>query len=653
MWKTSRRMAARNRHFGASDLPGTHSETVPWGMAGATLTVFLILGCAVALFVSDRVRLDMVALLVVLALILTGVLTPRQALAGFADPLVVMIAGLFVVSFALVNTGLAGAVGRLLGRVAGRSEAGMVVATMLATGLLSGFMSSTGTVAVMLPIAAAMAWRARVSPSKLLMPVAYAALVGGMLTLIATPPNLVVSQALEGAGRAPFGFFRFTPLGLAMLAVATAYMAFVGRRLLPAAAPSTPGDAGRVRADDLSAVAERFGLTARLKRLTLAPGSPVIGSSLGALAWPERHGVRVLAVDTEPEAVRSGRRSRRHLGHSKRLGPATELSEGDRVLLQGGPDGLAAAASEAGAPLETVDGLEGTVPANLAFAEVLLTPRSGWLGRTLAELRFRERFRVQVVALRRGQEQVTEGSGELRLAETSLRFGDTLLVQGTLAAIARLEGERLDAVVLSEAGGERLAPRRRLAPVAAVIMLLMLVSMSAGWLEPVVAVMLAAVALVGTRCLSAEEAYRSIQWQSVVLIAGMLPLATAFELTGGVRLVADGMVAAFGGSGELVLLAGIYLLTASLGQLMSNTATAVLLAPVALGAATTVGVAPEGALMMVALASAASFCTPMATPVNTLVVGPGAYRFVDFVRVGLPLQLLMAAVGLVLIPWLF
>lgn len=621
-------------------------------MAGATLTVFLILGCAVALFVSDRVRLDMVALLVVLALILTGVLTPRQALAGFADPLVVMIAGLFVVSFALVNTGLAGAIGRLLGRVAGRSEAGMVVAVMLATGLLSGFMSSTGTVAVMLPIAAAMAWRAKVSPSKLLLPVAYAALVGGMLTLIATPPNLVVAQALEGAGRPPFGFFRFTPLGVAMLAVATGYMALVGRRMLPAAAPSTPGDAGRAGSDDLSVVAERFGLT-RLKRLTLAPGSPVVGSDLGALAWPERHGVRVLAVDTEPAAVRSGRRSRRHLGRSKRLGPDTALSEGDRMLLQGSQEGLAAAAAEAGAPLETVDGLEGTVPPNLAFAEVLPTPRSGWLGRTLAELRFRERFRVQVVALRRGQEQVTEGGGALRLAETRLRFGDTLLVQGTLAAIARLGGERLDAVVLSEAGGEREAPKRRLAPVAAAIMLLMLVSMSAGWLEPVVAVLLAALALIAARCLSAEEAYRSIQWQSVVLIAGMLPLATAFELTGGVRLVADGVVAAFGGSGELLLLAGIYLLTATLGQLMSNTATAVLIAPIALSASTSVGVAPESALMMVALASAASFCTPMATPVNTLVVGPGAYRFRDFVRVGLPLQVLMAAVGLVLIPWLF
>jgi di/tricarboxylate transporter len=234
-----------------------------------------------------------------------------------------------------------------------------------------------------------------------------------------------------------------------------------------------------------------------------------------------------------------------------------------------------------------------------------------------------------------------------------LRFGDTLLVQGSLSAIDRLDAERLDAVVLSESGGERPSPKRRKAPLAVVILLLMLVSMSAGWLVPVVAVLLAALALVLTGCLSMEEAYRSVQWQSVVLIAGMLPLATALGSTGGVQLVADAVVRVFGGSGPLVLLAGTYLVTAGLGQVMSNTATAVLMAPVALSAAAGLGMPPEGVLMMVALASASSFCTPMATPVNTLVVGPGQYRFMDFARVGLPLQLLMGVVGLVVVPLLF
>jgi len=623
-------------------------------MPDPMLVVFCILGGATVLFVSDRVRLDVVALLVVLALILTRVLSPQQALAGFADPLVIMIAGLFVVGFAIVNTGLAGAVGHALGRLAGESEVRMIAAVMVATGLLSAFMSSTGTVAVMMPIATAMAWRAKVSPSKILLPMAFAALVGGMLTLIATPPNLIVAGALEGAGRAPFGFFAFTPFGLVMLLVTVAYMVLVGRRLLPATAPSAPGVAAGVVGADLAEVAERYGLPVRLGRVTLGSGSPLVGTTLRELRWPERLGVRALAVDTEPEAVRSGLRSRRHLGRSKRLGPDTRLSVGDRLLLQGSREALTAAAGLAGAPLEDVDVAgDDLVPPNLAFAEVLLTPRSSWLGRTLAGLRFRERFGVQVVALQRGGERVTEGRGEQRLAETRLRFGDTLLVQGPLAAIDRLDGERLDAVVLSETAGERPAPRRRRAPVAAAVLVAMLVSMSAGWLAPVVAVLLAVLALVATGCLTPEEAYRSVQWQSVVLIAGMLPLATALESTGGVKLLADAAVRVFGGAGPVVLLAGVYVVTAGLGQVMSNTATAVLMAPVALGAAQLLGFRPEGVLMMVALASASSFCTPMSTPVNTLVVGPGHYRFMDFVRVGLPLQLLMGAVGLLMIPWLY
>ncbi|HET9027362.1 MAG TPA: SLC13 family permease [Trueperaceae bacterium] len=621
-------------------------------MSGPTLTVFIILGVAIVLFVSDRVRIDVVALLVVLALTLSGVLSPQQALAGFSDALVIMIAGLFVVGFAIVNTGLAAAVGNALGRVAGKSEPRMIVAVMLATGLLSAFMSSTGTVAVMLPIVVSMAWRAKVSPSKLLLPVAFAALVGGMLTLIATPPNLVVSQTLEDAGRAPFGFFAFTPIGIVMLAVAILYMATLGRFLLPATAPTSPGARGET--EGLVEVATRYGLPTRLGRLTLQSGSPLVGSSLREVRWPERLGVRVLAIDTEPEAVRAGVRSRRHLGRSKSLGPDTEFRVGDRILLQGSREALGAVAGLAASELLEVDvNGEDLVPANLGFAEVLLTPRSSWIGNSLAALRFRERFGVQVVALQRGGERVVEGSGAQRLAETRLRFGDTLLVQGALSAIDRLDGERLDAVVLSESGGERPAPKRRKAPLAVVILLLMLASMSAGWVAPVVAVLMAALALVVTGCLSMEEAYRSVQWQSVVLIAGMLPLASALEVTGGVQLVADVVVRVFGGSGPLVLLAGTYLVTAGLGQVMSNTATAVLMAPVALSAAAGLGVSPEGVLMMVALASASSFCTPMATPVNTLVVGPGQYRFMDFARVGLPLQLLMGVVGLVVVPLLF
>lgn len=621
-------------------------------MQGPT-PVFVILGIAIILFVSGRVRLDIVAFGVVLALILSGVLTPAQALAGFSDPLVIMIAALFLVGYSIVNTGLATAVGNALSKVAGKSLTGMTVALMLGTGLLSAFMSSTGTVAVILPVAVAMAWRMKVSPSKLLIPVAYAALVGGMLTLIATPPNLVVSQALEGATGTPFGFFSFTPLGLVMLAVTTLFMATIGTRLLPSSAPSTPGGEHGATGDPVEVVG-RYGLPTRLGRLDPSLDSPLIGKNLRELRLPERFGVRVLAIDAAPAAVKTGVRPRRHLGHSKRIEANTLISPGDRVLLQGSEESLAAVARLAATELKEADVKEADVlPHNLGFAEVLLTPRSSWAGKTLAQLDFRERHAVQVLAVQRGNERITESSGEGRLAELKLRFGDTLLVHGPLGAIERLAKERLDAVVLSEAGGERLAPKAALAPYVIVVLLLMLTVMSAGWLTPVVAVLLAAGALVIGGALSMEEAYRSIQWESVVLIAGMLPLATALESTGGVALIANGMVQVFGGSSPLVLLAGTYLVTTSLGQLMSNTATAVLMAPVALSAAAELGVAPAGILMMVALATASSFGTPMSTPVNTLVVGPGQYRFMDYVKAGLPLQILMGVVGIILVPLFF
>ncbi len=646
-------------------------------MTGQLLTVMLVLLGAVGLFVSDRVRLDVTALLVVLALTLTGLLTPAQALAGFADPLVIMIAALFVVSGALVQSGVADSFGRALGRVAGRGEVRMIVLVMLATGLLSAFMSSTGTVAVMLPIVMAMAWRAGVNPSKLLIPTAYAALVGGMLTLIATPPNLVASQVLQGAGREPFGFFAFTPFGLAMLGVSTLFMALVGRHLLPARASAAPGEGVDDPRESMEVVMERFGLPTSLGRLTLPPGSALVGRTLREVRWPERLGVQLLAVDTEPEVAGTAR-SRRHLGRSKRVGPDTTFSAYDRLLLQGSPEALEAVAASAGAAVRPVVGSDGEgagdprvaggfdgnagatggsgaglVPANLGFAEVLLPPRSAWIGKTLAELRFRERYGVQVVAVQRGAERVAAGRGEKRLASLRLRFGDTLLLQGPVKAVADLKRERNDAVVLSEAGEAPQAPRRHKAPIVLVVLGAMLVTMTVGWVAPVVAVLLAVMALVLTGSISMEEAYRSIQWESVVLIAGMLPLATALELAGGVTYLADFVVGLLGGQAPLVLLAGVYLVTTTLGQLMSNTATAVLIAPIALRAALDLGVAPEPVMMMVALAAASSFCTPMASPVNTLVVGPGKYRFGDFVRVGLPMQLLMLIVGLVLVPLLF
>lgn len=618
-------------------------------MSSDLVVVLVILAVAVALFVSDKIRLDLVAVLVVLALVLTGLLTPAQALAGFADPLVIMIAGLFVVAGALTQTGIAQRVARSIGALAGNDEGRLVAALMLATAVLSGFMSSTGTVAVMLPIVVALGWRAGVSPSRLLLPLSFASLLGGMLTLIGTPPNLVASQLLEAKGRSGLGFFAFTPVGAIITVAGIAAVALVGRRLLPRRAPVAPGGASDEQ-EPWNDVAQRYGLPERFARLVVPAESPLVGATLGDLQWPERLGVQVLAVDTDPAAVRAHRRTRRHLGRSKRIGPGTRIEEGDRILLQGSRDGMARLASNCAVRLVTVDPSdEGIVPADLTFAEVLPTPRSSWLGRTLADLRFRERFDLQVVALRHGADTVREG-----LAAERLRFGDTLLVEGPVAALALLRQERHDAVVLSVAGHtEESAPRRERAGVATAILAAMLALLTFGWLPAVIAVVLAAAALVLTGCIDMDEAYRSIQWPSVVLIAGMLPLATALEVSGGVQAAVNALVAVVGSHGPMALAAALFLLTSVASQVISNTATAVLLAPIAFEAAVLLEVAPEPMVVIVALAASTAFATPVASPVNTLVLGPGQYRFMDFVRIGVPLQIVVMILVLALVPLFF
>lgn len=612
------------------------------------VTVFLILGVTIALFVSDRIRLDLVAVMSAAALVLTGILTPSQAVAGFGDPIVIMIASLFVVSAGMFRTGVAQRLGLALARVAGNGEARLILLIMLPTALLSAIISSTGTVAVMLPVVVTLAWRARISPSKLLIPLAFGSLLGGMLTLIGTAPNVVASEQLIAQGQPGFAFFDFTPVGLVILFVGVTFMVLLGRRWLPARAPADPET--RREQVSLRELADRYGLPAMLFRLHLPPGNPLEGVKLGALHWPDRHHMQMLAVDTEPNGPRQRGWQRRNGGGSKPVDADTVIERGDRLLVQGHGDHVQALARELGLEVETIDRFDDEVlPSDLGVIEVLPTPRSRWLEQSLAELHFRERFHVQVVAVQRGGETITDGLAELRL-----RFGDTLLVQGPRTAIEVLRREQADAVVLTEpedTGVSRAAARK--APIAIGIMLVMLVVMTTGWLPTVMVAALAAIAMLLTGCLSMEEAYRSMSWQSVVLIAGILPMATALEITGGMQLVVDSLVGAVGPFGPLALLVGLYLLTSLASQVISNTATAVLIAPIAYQAAVTLEVSPYPMLLTVALAASTAFATPVASPVNTLVLGVGQYRFGDFLRVGVIMQLLVLVVVAVVVPRLF
>jgi di/tricarboxylate transporter len=605
-------------------------------MTGDTLLVFAILAGTILLFMSDRLRLDLVALLSLLALSLTGILTTAEALAGFADPVVIMIAGLFVVGGAIFRTGVAARFGKALGGIAGSSRGSLTAVVMLGAGALSGFMSSTGTVAVMLPVTAALAWNARLSPSLLLIPLAVGSLLGGMLTLIGTPPNIVVANQLAAAGYAPFRFFDFTPIGLAMLGVGILFMVLFGGRLLPSRA-SADGPAG---ADGVAAVpgeelVRGYGV-GRISRLRVRRDSPLVGASPAAAELRGRYGVNVVAI----------RRRHGPAGRMQRVPRTSEelLQAGDELDLQAAQAVIDRIQAE-----QQLEPVSAPTEPEAMLAEVLLTPRSRLIGRTLAETRFRTRYGANVLSLRR-HGAVLEGP----LADIPLRFADTLLVAGAPRRIELLRRDANDFVVVAETQDDaRLEGRLSTRQVSAIaIMVGMMLLLTFEVVPAVMAVLLAAVAMVLARCLDMEAAYRSINWESVVLIAAILPMATALQKTGGMDVMV-GQLAAVGAYGPVAMLAALFLLTGVLSQVISNTATAVLVAPMALGAAADLGVSPYPLLMVVAVAASTAFATPIASPVNMLVLGPGAYRFGDYFRVGVLLQLLVFGLSMLLVPLLF
>ncbi|MEO0557859.1 MAG: SLC13 family permease [Bacteroidota bacterium] len=600
---------------------------------GDTLLVFAILGVTIALFVSDRMRLDVVAVLSMLALAVTGILTPAEALAGFSSSIVVMIAALFVVGAGLFRTGVAERFGRALGRAAGTQRAGLTAVLMLGAGALSGIMSSTGTVAVMLPVAVALAWNARFSPSLLLIPLSIGASLGGMLTLIGTPPNLVVADALTAAGYEPFGFFDFTLIGLAALGLGTLVLAVFGRRLLPARRSASSSDAEGPEVVSETEMMDAFE-AGDLVRFRVMEGSPLIDRSPADVGMRQRYGVNVVDI-----------RRRGPVGPRKRL-PSTGrqlMREGDIVDLQGDPGMLELVAAEQGLDRAWTQGETASV-----LAEVLLTPRSRLVGRTLPELEFRKHYGVNVLSIQREGEALPGP-----LADIRLKFADMLLVSGEADRIDSLRSEVGQFVVLAQtASTPARGPLtgRQLAAIAVTVGMMALLALEL--VAPVIAVLVAAVAMVLTRCLDVEMAYRSINWESVVLIAAIMPMATALEKTGGMELIV-GQLGTFSVAGPLALMAALFVVTGVLSQVISNTATALLVAPAALGAAVEIGASPYPFLMAVAIAASSAFATPVASPINMLVLGPGAYRFGDFFRVGVLIQVLLLVLTLLLVPLLF
>ena len=611
-----------------------------------------ILLLAILFFITEWLRVDVVALMVVVALMISGLLTPSEAIAGFSNPVVLTIAALFVIGGGVLQTGLAATIGNYILKIAGTNPTRLIVTVMLSVALLSAFMSDTGTVAVLLPAVISLAASARISPSRLLIPLSFGALLGGAATLIGTPPNLIVSDILQESGAQSFRFFDYTPVGLLLLAAGVLFMLTIGKRLLP----------DHVQVQDVERlatpeeIARRYRLPDNLFRLRVRQLSPLIDKTIAEGEFGARFNVNILELRRAPKArtvVRFGETSLVWKAEKEKgMKPSIETTfqAEDLLIVQGTPTDVAhlAASWNLGVqPAQSEDDLS-LINQEVGFAEVVLPPESQLIGKTLTELQFGSQYQLSVLGIQR------PGTDEhLNLKTTRLHFGDILLVQGPWEKILALKKHRRDFVVMGQPESMLGPANRSRAPIAAVIMLVMLLTMVGEVLPLTTTSMLAGLLMILTGCLTIDEAYGYIDWKSIVLVAGMLPMSTALEKVGLVNLGAQSLADTLGSLGPIWVLGGLFLVTSLFTQVLSNTATAVLIAPLALAAAQNLDVQPQAFLMAVGIAASMAFASPVASPVNTLVMGAGNYRFSDYIKIGGPLLLISLIVAMLTLPVLF
>lgn len=765
--------------------------------------VFAITALAVLLFIIEWVRVDVVALMVLGSLALTGLVTPMEAISGFSNPAVVTVWAVLILSAALSRTGVAGLIGHRVLRLAGNSEGRLITIIMLTVASLSGFMNDIGVATLFLPVVLDTARRIKLPPSKLLIPLAFAALLGGLITLIGTPPNILISEALRQSGLVPFGMFDYTPVGIVVMLAGVLFMVLIGRHLLPnrdiakefsgedykqlydlggrmgtvqlphdsalagktlaqsrlgsalglnviaiihngqtnlAPGPDVilqPGDKLLVegRLDQLADLHGRQHLTLEEEELTieklvsadielveirLAASSTLIGQTLRQTDFRQRFGVIVLSIQraniprrtnlenfplqpddvflvqgtkgnidilredsnllvskpqsaeiynleerlmvvglTEDSSLVGKSLTESRLGDAFGLGvlgivregktylmpqPEDKLMAGDTLLVKGKQEdlltieGLQNLEIDAESSPELIE-LESE---DVGLIETVLSPHTTLVGKTLRELHFRVKYGLSVLAIfREGQ------AYRSNLRDEALRFGDALLLYGPREKFIML-GSEPDFLVLTEEAQE--APRRNKALISVLVMAAVLIPVILGWVHIAIAAVAGVVLMILTGCLTIEEAHRAIEWKAIFLIAGMIPLGIAMEKTGATSFLAQEMVNLVGGWGPAAVMAGLFILAALASQVMPNPAVAVLLAPIALNTAGDLGISPYPLLMAVAVSASAAFLSPVGHSANIMVMGPGGYRFSDYIKVGLPLTLIVLLVVMVIMP---
>ncbi len=605
----------------------------------------IVLAVSAIFFAIGKIRSDIVALCAMLTLVIFGTITPNEALAGFSNPVTIMMVGLFVVGGAILQTGLAKMISAKIMKLAGTNSTVLFLAVMLVTAVIGAFVSNTGTVALMLPIVVSIAASTKTSPSYLLMPLAFASSMGGMLTLIGTPPNLVIQETLTEAGYEPLGFFSFLPVGIICIIVGTAVLLPLSKWLL--AKKDKDGQSNGRSGKTLPQLVNEYKLTENLHLLKISTGSPLAGMKMASLDLYNTYTLTVLEVRKE---TGSYSKLTRNISQ-KTAGAETVFESDDIIYVSGDRENVERFKSDFNLKTaQTEDnGLEFY---DIGIAELMLMPGSRLTGRLIRNTALRAKYNINVVSIRRKGEYIRDG-----LADEALKNGDVLLVQGAWTDIARLKTDDDDWVVL----GQPLDQAAKVtlsykAPVAAVIMVAMIAVMVFDFIPiaPVTAVLAAAVLTVLCGCFrNVEAAYKTINWESIVLIAAMMPMSVALEKTGVSALISHSLTGSLGQYGALPLLAGIYFTTSLLTMFISNTATAVLMAPIAMTSATELGLSPYAFLFAVTLGASMCFASPFATPPNALVMQAGKYTFMDYIKVGLPLQIIIGIVMIFALPLIF
>ena len=601
--------------------------------------VLIILIVTAGLLVWGRIRSDVVALCSMVALVLTGVITPEEGLAGFSNSVVIMIAGLFIVGGAITQTGLARLISNKVLSLAGESELRLFYLVILVTIIVGLFVSNTGTVAILMPIVVTIAAQSGVDARRLLMPMAFACSISGMMTLIGTPPTLIVHNSLIESGHEGLQFFTTLPVGLVILLICGALLWPLSKLL--ARSEETAMDTKRMRKSP-EQLSSQYNLLEDLYRLRIEEGSFLRKKTLAELDLTGRFHCSVIGV----KGV--------HLGARATVPTAeTMLHRGFVLHVSGAYEDVQRLAEEACLTfLDDEQEGQRTFSGRLSFseyglAEVVVKHGSRLVGRRISDTDLRQTYGISVVGLQRNRSYITH-----RLSRATLQEGDMLLLQGTWEDIERLGAQETDLILLGEPATEASkAIISERGPVAAVIILLMILAMIFNWLPPVMAVLVADILLILTRCFrSVKDAIGTISWESVILVAAMIPLATAMDNTGLSSMISGGIVSGLGTYGPYAVLAGIMLGTQLLTTFISNTATAVLFAPIALQAASAIGVSPVPFMIGVSVAASMCFMSPFATPPNAMVMSVGKYSFMDYVRVGLPLQVIVIAAMVWLLP---